>query len=428
MAGMNRRGLAALVLLLAASPFACSGAPSGAGGSPIADAGTPNDGGGVSVASDSSSTDAGEDGGNDAGPTLACAQADAGATDDTTIAVGLENPAALTVVGNTLYWVQNPSSNPSSIMSVPVTGGTPTTLVTLFEIDGSLASDGTYLYFSGSTGPAGQGTTAILKVPLSVSNDLDASSGLDAAGEPDASSGFDAASDAGAASVSIVTTDVLTQQSFSANQLYFVDGSLYVTGMDSSLVEGIFRVTPSGTTTMLDVPMGNVVWLGLQWADTSGLYYLVDLAGIDVPDELFVAPLAGGAATDLGAFFIQSADDIGQGIAVVGGNFYVFGYGQLSRYSASAPGDGGLGADVVNAPGAGADALVADANGLYVAVTNPGCAPAIYYVPLAGGAPVLVHADATVAGYSQLTLDATHVYWVTNMFNGAPSTLHAKAR
>src|SRR5581483_8570395 len=60
----------------------------------------------------------------------------------------------LTVVGNSLFWIENASSghgldaSMSVIRTMPITGGTPTTVLSQPHLDGNLASDGSRLYFS----------------------------------------------------------------------------------------------------------------------------------------------------------------------------------------------------------------------------------------------------------------------------------------
>ena len=375
----------ALTALGLASPFACkSSAPAAA-----------------SSGDDDSGANEGDDAGVDATADTALPPyvPDGSYVDDSIIATTLSNPTALTVVGQTLFWIERDlSGNGLGIKSVGLGGGTPASVVTSPGLDGNLASDGTSLYFTGPIEEASAFST-VLKC------DLDGSG---------------------------LTT--LTQGQFSTgptsvNQLFLVGGTLYF----QSTIAGTPGPTTilSGAPTPVPIPAPGAM-TALYWADPSGLYFGMQDHETHLLDYE-TAPLAGNTNNDL--FNTPDATVSPAGLAVVNGEVYIATWtGGTSRSStvlkltAATPADGGAVTPLASLPNWTTSSIAADANGMYLSQVLYSNAPGVYAMSMTTGATTLVKEDPSASAYG-IALDATNVYWLeqTSRDTGQ-ATLHAKAR
>jgi hypothetical protein len=353
-----------------------------------------------------------------------------GGSDSTVIASGLNEPLALTVSGGTLFWIEDASNGNgespanSTIRSMPISGGKPTTLVTQPYLDGNLTTDGTKLYFSYT--PPGSQTSTI------------ASCGLDGS------------------NVTTLTTSIFVWGSNAGGaftEMFAVNGTLYVMGQpcnsasscsDPINTEQPYSVPASGggSDILYNLPVTAqplVVSTGdnLVYADSSGVYYTwlqtvngvgtyylsngntqitsVPVASITAANGLPL-PNVGSLTVVNGTAYYLAKEPSSNGITL-----FSFGAG------------GGMPSAVATFQNQNGQYVVGDSNGLYVNNQVASNSPGIYSVSLTGTQKSIYvdnkFAFSTSVGNDRiLALDSTNVYWVGGGFNAGQGEIHKLAR
>jgi hypothetical protein len=334
------------------------------------------------------------------------------------LANGLNKPVSLTVIGSTLYWVDSAGTANSTIQSVPVTGGTVSTLVTKASLAGDLASDGTKLYF-GALDSGGN------------SFEID-SSGLDGSG------------------VTALTTGQMgwtgpTSQN-GTTDLMLVGSTLYFQCQPTNFLAEVLCSMPTigGTP----APMWMTVENNVEYLVSA--LYVGTASGIVLWDvnsslstgmssfSLGVEPLSGGAPSSLYTVPEASSTSMpmlndGGGATVAGSNIVYLSQvsGQNEVFISSVPLAGGTPTQVADLKPWSAGFVAADASGMYVDQSIASDNPGIYTVS-ASGTPTLFQAagvsSVDTGNPRQLVLDSTNLYWIAGGFNGGQASVHAKAR
>lgn len=304
---------------------------------------------------------------------------------------------SLIVVGSTLYWV----ADATGIMSMPITGGTVTTVVNDGNVTGNLASDGTSLYFDINAGQSGGQN--IESVSLT-------GTGLQT-----------------------LASNVSTKPMASGDvgdHFFVVNGTLYAgTGI------GPLAIPTAGGSSNLIISSGSE--MELLWVDSSGAYLsssfgwnggpgvgFYDVPLPATPGSMATPTLLATPSTSLALIYPWAGD-----FAVVGGAAYYVDGGQSSATLYKAPVPSGPGTMVASLPGLLNAALVADANGAFVLegqVTTD-----IYRIDLSTGAttPFVPSKKALDGNPVSLTkaLDAHNLYYAVTESSGTDG-IYAKAR
>ncbi|HEY6461055.1 MAG TPA: hypothetical protein VIY73_12915, partial [Polyangiaceae bacterium] len=305
-----------------------------------------------------------------------------GGNGDTQLAGGLSGLSSLLVVGSNAYWV----APKTGIQSVAVTGGTPTTIYADASIDGTLATDGTLLYFTSSPNGA---------------SELDSVS-LTGSGEQMLASGF----------------EILVGKQ-SGSQMFVTGGNVYFATFPTSIVS---VPTAGGTATTVATSTQQAT---LLWADASGLYFL-DGLNVDW------TPLAGGTPATVydgsGATAGNTPVAIGS-LTVVGGTAYLLvdsdgtGSGSVALMKSTGGATATTVATYGNEATQSGSGIVGDANGLYEFVG--GNSGGIYGAAPSTGAQTLLDSPIDLTNDVH-ALDASHVYF--GQVGNSQFSLWARAR
>jgi hypothetical protein len=330
---------------------------------------------------------------------------------------------ALTIVGANLYWVDLTHG----IMKLPVTGGTPTMVLSDASIDGNLATDGTLLYFTST--PMGATASTLMSV------------GLSGSGETTLATGFIAANNTGLVGTTASVSSLATQ-------LFVVGGQAYLNALitaGGNARETIISIPTSagGTATDLFASLSNSA-VGIQdlaWADSSGLYFENDDGSIATGPEVYLgyAPLTGGTISQLwvpttgyvmGTTYFEP---VGGELALSGGSAYFIArpHGEeapgtltsLTLFDALPP--TGPAAAVQTYPTAAVCGVVSDTNGMFMVGGGvpPGQNGAIFAVDPSTGAQTMAYTpdfNGYVTPYTNV-LDAHNLYFqmiLPNQVNG----------
>jgi hypothetical protein len=204
-----------------------------------------------------------------------------------TIATSPNQPNALVLAGSTLYWTELQTG----IKSIGVTGGTPKVVLSDTSIDQNLATDGTLLYYTRTTGTAS-----------SPASEVDAV-GLDGTGQKMLATGFIATHNAVGGVGGIISP---------ASQLFVVSGNAILSAvMGNKDTIGSVPTTGGGTLTDLFPSIASPNVTDLVLADASGLYFqsvglqYAPLAGASALTTLY-APSSGNAGDPSGGELVTS--------------------------------------------------------------------------------------------------------------------------
>jgi hypothetical protein len=249
------------------------------------------------------------------------ANADAGIT---TLASGLTQPRAVAISGDRVYWADTSTTfpDPYEVLSVPLAGGSPTTVVPDGLTTTRLAIAGTTLYTLTSH------DEVITAVPL-VSAD---------AGAP-SDAGSDAGTGTGVVYPGMPPHGVEGPDSDGTSVFFFTNGT---TNLD------LFSI-PVGGGTVTDLAQnatsGSVAFDFLV-DDATTLYWSDSGSG-----SVFSLPKAGGTKTTLATFTTGSSP---VQLALDGNNIYALSLTQLARF----PKTGGTPVVLASVSGAGADRYI----------------------------------------------------------------------
>jgi hypothetical protein len=263
-------------------------------------------------------------------------------------------PYDIAVEGGTVYWTDWADQFAGSVMTVPVSGGTPSTLVSGLDDAEALAVNGTDVYWCSVIGVANPGSF-VSSVPLS-----------------------GGAHDALGAGASILVLD--------ATSVYGAAGT-YIWRMPLDGGSMTTLVSNQATITGLAVDSTSVYW---TTANTSA-----------APGTLMQMPLGGGASTTLASGLASQGS-----VAVDAANVY---WGAASGVM-KAPLGGGA-ATMLAATHSLVPSLVVDATTVYwleYAGTPDG---AVRSVPIGGGTPTTLASGQNLP--LSIAMDAVGIYWTS---------------
>ena len=259
--------------------------------------------------------------------------------------------------GTNLYF-----TTPTSVMSIPKTGGSPATLSATQGSAGQLSVSGSTVYWIDTD--AGSGTSALMSAPI----------GGGPAALRSSASRFMAASSA---------------------------GFFFVTDRDVEAVA-------SGQTSDTLLATGT---FGPITADAQSVY-VVDYGTTDTPtNTLKRLPAAGGTPVTL-----ASVPSVGMGFVTDGA--YVYWIDGSTSDIVRVPVGGGTPATFVPGDGQCPSSLAVDGASVYWVngCANGGTASTVMKVPVEGGAPV-TFATSSYTGGGRIAVDETSVYWWTGNCN-----------
>jgi hypothetical protein len=331
---------------------------------------------------------------------------------------------ALTIVGSNLYWVDLSHG----IMTLPVTGGTPTMVLSDASIDGNLATDGTLLYFTST--PMGTTASTLMSVSLSGS------------GETTLASGF-AAPNSHSGSIGTASVSSLASQLFVVGGQAYLNATIRLGGVNPRETIISIPTAGGGTPTDLFASLSNVE-VGVQdlaWADSSGLYFENDGGDIGTGSLVFLgyAPLTGGTISQLWvptSAYVMGAtyfEPVGGELAISGGSAYFIArpHGEETPATLTsltffgAPPPTGPAAAVQTYPSEAVCGVVSDAHGMYMLEDGDPSSQngAIFTVDPSTGAQTLAYTpdfNGYVTPYTNV-LDAQNLYFqmtLPNQLNG----------
>ncbi len=322
---------------------------------------------------------------------------------ETTLATGLSSVSSLIEVGSNLFWVD---VNSNKLMSEPITGGTPTAVVSMpitGTLNGQLATDGTLLYFAETQFNA---TTMYSSSPTGTNQQA-------------------------------VAAGFTLNTFYGSPGMFYVAGNLYVLGSSPG---GILQIPTNGSEADGGM-MPNVIEpaqgagsfnLGsILWIDASGVYW--NYADGSISGETDYAPLATGTPSTL-VTVTGNTQYLPGSLAVVGGTAYFMGTtimaGMTATYTATLykSAAGAMGSMVATYANQQPGAFVADASGAYAVMG--GGSPGIYSINLSTGAQTLFDmstAAQTASPQNAALLDAKNLYYVSGQAQG-PFSLIAVTR
>ena len=272
-------------------------------------------------------------------------------------------------MGSNVYWADTTNN---AIVSVPTTGGTPTTIVSqpsAGAIDGTLATDGTHLYFGADSG----GTATMLSTDGTGGNQQTVATGL----------------------------------TVSAPMLY-LGGKLYAEGIVNQGSPSILQIPTSGGSPVPIVAPTTSSFL-LLYVDTSGVYFDGDASPTFSTDYV---SFANAGTTSTLFTTMTNGTSSAAGLLTVGGTAYfvnsVEGSNDFTANLYKSTG-GAMGTMVAMYPGVDPIAFIGDANGAFLFGSSSGTKPGVYKVDLGSG-------TATMWGTGQpkqgAALDAKNVYFI----------------
>jgi hypothetical protein len=293
-------------------------------------------------ASDASPTDS-------MGTTDSATVADAPQGSGTVVATG-SSPFAITVDATTIYW-----SDPglATVSSIPIAGGTATTLGTGLQDPYYLQHDATSLYW-------GLGPDVIAQIPL-----------------------------AGGTPVSLQTSNNtgLTGLAVDATTVYHLED--YTVPEDCSVV-----AVPKGGGTRVILASG---WL---WNHPTGIAVSGGIVywGVASPGAILMVPVGGGMTTTLASGISPGA------MAADATNVYwVDGSGAIMKVAQSG------GTPVTLATSARPNAIAVDGTNVYWSTQAYGAPSTISKVPIAGGTATTL--ESGLPPVEGIAVDATSIYW-----------------
>jgi hypothetical protein len=314
------------------------------------------------------------------------------------VATGLNDPMALLPVGDHVYWVENRDFNNAKIKRVPVTGGTPETIVAKAAIDAQLASDGTSLFW------------VLNHDPDNVDIEMAA---LDGSG---------------------ATTLVTHFQSIDGPIQVF-GGKVYFGALDGMAASHVYSLAPGGAP-QPGAPLGDPMGAfpaggigGLFHVDASGSYY-----GWDAANGGFLMSTAAGSTPLFAGGNDPAKDWGGEGVVVLGTDVYFTVRDQsaapFSTTVRKIPSTGGTAATIASLPVFEGPELAGDAKGLYIVNQQPDSHPGVYALDASGKATLF--ATSTTPDYMaeprELRIDDSRVYFIDGGHNPGLATIYAKAR
>jgi hypothetical protein len=374
-------GATLVVALTAACGSSSSHAVAAGGASGASSAGASTTGGtggdesnlGGSTSDTGGSSTQGEAGSSTSGGASASGGAGSGPT---SLAGGLSQVLSLTVIGSNLYWVNGQNVAAGAIQTMPITGGTPKTVLAAANLQGDLATDGTLLYFTART--SGQPFDEIDSI------------GLDGSGQK-----------------TLVTGLLAFGHSSLSSELFVVAGNLYF----GSAVGPVTAPATGGTVTNLTPGLqdANARLDELIWVDSSGAYFTyISMGTLSFGD----VPLVGGTLTQLATPPLITVNSWGGDFTIVGGTAYYISDAMISAavlYKAAAP--SGPATSVKTFTNETQSSIIADAAGMF-AIEGSDSNTGIYEVDPATGAqtPLFIPTNGTPVNQVQ-ALDAQNLYF-----------------
>jgi hypothetical protein len=393
------------LLVLASYAQGCSSSSSGTtgGGS---DAGTDSSSGGSGSGSgggSGSGSGSGSGGSSGGGSGSSSGGSSMGGV-ETTLATGLGGVSSLLEIGSSLFWV-DVSAN--KVMSVPTTGGTPSTIVSMptgSTLGGQMGTDGTLLYFVENE----NGSTTVDSSSLTGTNQQVIAAGV---------------------SLNIDGFYTGPAMSYLSGNLYVLADSgilqIPVNGSDADGGASFYPIVPGQG-------QGSLTLGGILWLDSSSIYF--NYADGAIEGETQYAPFANPGNESTIYSVMSNTQNLPGSLVVVGGTAYFMGTTVMAGMTATYTGTlykstaGAMATMVTTYANQQPGPFVADANGAYAIMG--GGSPGIYTINLSTGAETsfdMSMAAQTTKDDSAALLDSKNLYYASGQQNG-PYSLIAVTR